>query len=287
MPSRLTCPKRPRGQAAVESAIVLPLFVFLVLALVQLGLLNQAQLMTKYAAYRAARAGSLRSARHSVMRRAAHRALLPFLVVGSPGGGEHALTVATVDEFAARWDRLRYDGFLDHSRGDDERTQRHLDVRICSPTTDMVEYHENFDDPETVERGGEFGGGWTRWNKTRLHVQVSLYYRMPIPFANGILWWISSGEEDQESLRVLRMHGPPSNTVAAPANPEDFDGEEANLLLQDFLPLALRGIYVLPLRASYGLRMQSDFLGQRDVAHTPDFELPTSNRCVVPWRKRS
>ena len=40
----------PAGQAMVESAIILPMYVFLMLGLLQLGLMHQAQTLTKYAA---------------------------------------------------------------------------------------------------------------------------------------------------------------------------------------------------------------------------------------------
>jgi hypothetical protein len=68
-----------RGQAAIESALVLPLVLFLVLGIVQLALMQQARLMTDYAAYQAARAGVVWSGNNERMRDAATFALLPTL----------------------------------------------------------------------------------------------------------------------------------------------------------------------------------------------------------------
>ena len=56
----------------------MPLFVFIILGLLQLGLMHQAHLMAKYASYKAVRAGSLNRGDKAVMRRAALAVLLPL-----------------------------------------------------------------------------------------------------------------------------------------------------------------------------------------------------------------
>src|SRR5438105_930062 len=68
-----------RGQAAVESALVMPLMVFFVLGIVQLAMLQQAKLMTEYAAFQAARAGVVWNGNNERMHDAAIVALLPTL----------------------------------------------------------------------------------------------------------------------------------------------------------------------------------------------------------------
>ncbi len=67
------------GQALVETAITMPLFVFLMLGLLQLSLMNQARYMAKYAAYKAARAGSIHNASRQKMENAALGVLMPFV----------------------------------------------------------------------------------------------------------------------------------------------------------------------------------------------------------------
>ncbi len=77
-PRRAIRGRGPRGQIAVETAIVMPLFLFIILGLLQLGLMHQAHLMTKYASYKATRAGSLSRGDKEVMRHAALAVLLPM-----------------------------------------------------------------------------------------------------------------------------------------------------------------------------------------------------------------
>ena len=66
-----------RGQAMIEAALVLPLVVFLVLGTLQLFLMLQGRQMAQYAAFWAAREGSVTQARCSDMNRVAFAALMP------------------------------------------------------------------------------------------------------------------------------------------------------------------------------------------------------------------
>jgi len=65
------------GQAMVESAIVIPLMVFLILGIVQLAMMQHARIMTEYAAFNAARAGIVWNADRIIMQNAALISLLP------------------------------------------------------------------------------------------------------------------------------------------------------------------------------------------------------------------
>ncbi len=75
-----------RGQVGVETAIVMPMTIFLILGILQLSMMQQARLLTEYAAYRAVRAGALLGAGASStdvwcqqMNAAAIEGLLPSL----------------------------------------------------------------------------------------------------------------------------------------------------------------------------------------------------------------
>jgi len=67
------------GQAAVETALTMPLVVFLALGTVQLAAMQQARLLTEYAAFQAARAGIVWNGNGERMHDAALWALLPTL----------------------------------------------------------------------------------------------------------------------------------------------------------------------------------------------------------------
>lgn len=72
-------PERESGQAAVESALVLPVLILLSLGILQLAMLQQARLMTDYAAFQAARAGIVWNGSSERMTDAAFVSLLPTL----------------------------------------------------------------------------------------------------------------------------------------------------------------------------------------------------------------
>lgn len=71
--------RRKRGQAAIESALVMPLMVFFTLGIVQLAMVEQARLLTEYAAFQAARAGIVWNGSNERMHDAAVFALLPSM----------------------------------------------------------------------------------------------------------------------------------------------------------------------------------------------------------------
>jgi hypothetical protein len=69
--------KCEKGQALAETAIVIMTFLILVLGIIQLSMVMNAKMMTNYAAYCAARAGTLYNGNPSMMNDAAATALIP------------------------------------------------------------------------------------------------------------------------------------------------------------------------------------------------------------------
>ncbi len=67
------------GQVGVETAIVMPMSVFLILGILQLSMMQQARLLTEYAAFRAVRAGAIDQRNCPKMLKAAVEGLLPGL----------------------------------------------------------------------------------------------------------------------------------------------------------------------------------------------------------------
>ncbi len=273
-----------RGQAAVETALVMPLFVFLLLAVLQLALVHQARLMAKYAAYKAARAGSINSAGSLEMFNATLAVLVPVTVGGAPNR-DHFFRADTPEHWGTAWPEVSKNSPYD------VKTVPFATVRICNPTRPMIEDAVararhlgsninlaadglDFDDPRII------GTSWKEASVTRLNVQVTLYYRMPIPFANALLWTMARGVENDTSVRVLRM---------TPGKVRE--GKDPNLALYNNKPrtiqsvnvqvLADKHIYILPIRASYGMRMQSKLWPT--IEGYDLFE--QRNFCKVPWKK--
>ncbi|WPB82262.1 TadE/TadG family type IV pilus assembly protein [Archangium violaceum] len=250
---------RESGQVAVESAIVLPLFVFLILGILQLGLMHQARLLTKYAAYKAVRAGSLNSASTEKMERAAVAVLLP-LISQDRGGGEYIKSIGSASDFAAKWN---WPGVKNNKMPD--ANLKFAKVTICGPTKDEVGGGGNkemdFDDPANSTGGFD---EWERGQRTKLRIQVTFNYRMPIPFAN---WVIHASARNKEVPEVLRLGKKNSGGLKSLENGGASGGGS-----DPYASAASRGLYIFPIRATYTMRMQSNFFLSRNA-------LPTSNQC--------
>lgn len=237
---------RESGQAAVESAIVLPLFVFLILGTLQLGLMHQARLITKYAAYKAVRAGSLNNAKKSVMERAALAVLLP-IISRDAGGGEFIKTINNATDFQSKWN---WPGVKANTMPDTGIP--YVEVTTCGPSTKEVSGTElDFDDPRFAA-----SVAWKESHRTKLRIQLTFNYRMPIPFAN---WVIHAAAFNREVPWLMRM-----GEKASKGTP-NFGSQQSK-----YVAAASSGKYVLPIRAAYTMRMQSNVYVK---------ELPSSNTC--------
>lgn len=257
----------------VETAITMPLLVFIILGSLQLGLMHQARLMTKYAAFKAVRVGAMNHGRVPRMKIAAAMVLMPVSSYSS-GGKDYFFKSKTTGEYLANAPRMRLNM---HAPG-----VPMVDVVICSPTksdhtgdqysgsgigsaaaayADPGQSPIGFDMPQTQD-----GASWQKFEVTRLVIQVTLNYRMPIPFANMMLYHIFRSNMNTNLRRVTRTGSP---TAMVPK--VHRDGQDGR---RD--ALALAGIYIIPIRATYAMRMQSDL-----YPNGPD--LPAANNCVIPY----
>lgn len=242
---------RESGQAAVEAAIVLPLFVFLILGTLQLGLMHQARLITKYAAYKAVRAGSLHNAQKQAMERAALSVLLPLLSRDA-SGGEYIKTVNNATDFQNKWTSLPG---LKTNKMPDADGLPFVEVTVCGPTTKEVSGTElDFDDPRTAA-----SATWKDSHRTKLRIQLAFNYRMPIPFAN---WVIHAAAFNREIPWLMRMGEKASKA------PGQFGSTKS--MQSKYEAAAKKGLYILPIRAAYTMRMQSNVFVK---------DLPSSNEC--------
>ncbi len=253
--------RRESGQAAVETAIVMPLFVFMMMGLIQLGLAHQARLMTRYAAYKATRAGAIHRAKKDVMTNAALAVLVPLL----PGPDGKIRPPKDEGSYATAWQQVKNNQY--------QNGPKMVITTICNPTTNgsgatgRLSPNDDFDDPQ-VASGRD--GDWVGFKRTRLHAQITFNYELLIPFANGILFWATVGvkPDNQETFNTLRLRNRTSSDQAS----------SSATTAQTLISHAKQGRYFLPIRANWAMRLQSN------VAQG---ELPTSNDCKVNFNQGS
>ena len=225
--------KNENGQVLVEAAIVMPLMVFFTLGIMQMTMMQQAKIMTDYAAYAAARSGVVNNADPDSMAAAANIAVLPTrartnslknlamaylmyvigdkigdaldkLVGGIGGHGLFANTAAAVQGVMQ--------GFLKNSLG--INTFGFATVAVTNPLfsdfTDIsyltkgsaprsgLDYSHRGDDFDNLEESvanATTSRGVTNRDKNVLTVAVSYNYELKIPFANWIIFEIWSASQ--------------------------------------------------------------------------------------------
>lgn len=245
------------GQVAVETAIVLPLFVFLILGTLQLGLMHQARLLTKYAAYKAVRAGSLHHADIEEMEKAAAAVLLPVLSQDGGGGAERIAPTSSASDFTSKWNALGLRNEMSDVSG-----MKYVEVIICGPLREDVGSGRelDFDNPTNAA-----GTDWKTSERTKLRIQTTLNYRMPIPFADMVIYNIVRARDvpfvlrlGKEDTRTAHWGNRSSNPAAA------YDAA------------ADKRLYILPIRATYTMRMHSNF-------YLTENPLPTRNQCIFTF----
>lgn len=231
--------RRESGQAAVETALVMPLFVFILLGSLQLMLMHQARFLTKYAAYKAVRAGSLHNGKQQVMVDAALAVLLPMV-----GDVNADRVYGTRDPagYQRAWQALR--------------NNRYAGTEIVEVAVCEAPGGGDFDDPDFV--GGSLFA-------SKLAIQLTFNYRLIIPFANGVLWWMVYGHEHPGLLEVLRTGRVPRSSVSP---------RQASAKVASLVGMAGNHQYVLPIRAGWTMRMFSNYEGGG------------KSTCYNPWRGR-
>lgn len=304
--SRESYPPGESGQAALETALVLPLMVFLGLGLLQLTQMQHAKLMTEYAAYCAARAGIVWNGSNERMHDAALVALLPTLgrTDGLAGLARTWTRARIQDEVlqALAWPTkdsavpATVNGvpLFGQVRVDTVSPSGSSPVRGArSPRSDGRWEELDFDGPE---RGGDEGA---YREATVLSVRVRYWYELRVPFANWILftsWWAANagvalgGALHAPTLnakaRLTHRRGGMSEVGLAPVrgleNQRGYDtlhrSEMAVLwgLATGSIPLlpgrAGSRHYLIPLTATYSMRMQSNFHSKWLVHPDPDDE---------------
>ncbi len=163
------------GQAAVETALTMPLALFMVLGTLQLFMLLQGRLFAEHAAYSAARVGVVRHGDCTAMTHAAIAALLPSFTsyLGeATAGSSPSEKLATA--FALRTRNKPFDNQYDPA-ADDPHSGAVVWIFRPSPRVGQVraQSEDDFDDPDTA--------GY------RLELKVVYWYPLRIPFANWVM----------------------------------------------------------------------------------------------------
>lgn len=256
--------RRQRGQAAVETAIVMPLFVFIILGLLQLGLMHQAKLMAKYAAFKAVRAGSINRGSKDAMTKAAMSVLLPMISRDDTVGGVR--NVSSASKFGNAFNDVVKSGSNTQGSG-----KPIVDITVCHPLKSDVDDTKDFDDPRVNPNGD-----WRRFESTKLGIQVTFYYRMFIPFANAFVWYAAYGQESAKQIDTMKYALRTKSHKEASEARHVRDGGAWTIasLKSD----ADDGKYIIPIRAAYAMRMMSNF--------AKNANLPSKNQCRVAWQKK-
>jgi hypothetical protein len=150
-------------------------------------------------------------------------------------------------------------------------TQTPLKITICDPVTSPS---GDFDDPDSDMGPGD----WQKSNAGRLAIQVTQYQEMVIPFANAVIFYILVQQERAELYNVLRMRPKGDQRHKDWLSTRNTANGESRTI-DKFVGLANQGTYIIPLRSSWSMRMQSNYLATND-----DFKLPTKNLCRIPWK---
>ncbi len=262
----------------METAIVMPLFIFIVLGILQLSLMQQARLLTKYAAYKATRAGALNRADQKSMDAAAVAVMMPMLTRANPISSGSArmqpqyglYNVSSASDYSQHFKEVFEGRQNEHANG-----KPLVEVVICHPLQSDVQPTDDFDNP-TVN---PVDPNWRNFENTKLSVQVTTYYHLVIPFANAFLWWASYGEMGTQraaTMKTLRMHheGSKNKTVR-----KVYEGnKKGGYTLQDLKSEAENGNYIMPVRASYSMRMHSNL--------AENAQLKSENECHVPFDRK-
>jgi Flp pilus assembly protein TadG len=163
------------GQAAVETALTMPLALFMVLGTLQLFMLLQGRLFAEHAAYSAVRTGVVKHGDCEAMTHAAIAALLPsfisFLGEGTPGASPED---KMVNAFLARTRNKPFQNQFDPTFDDGHDGAVVWLFRETPLTRDVTrDSEDDFDDPDTQ--------GYV------LSVRLVYWYPLRIPFANWVM----------------------------------------------------------------------------------------------------
>ncbi len=238
--------RRESGQAAVESAIVLPLVVFLILGTMQLFMMLQARIMAEYGAYRATRAGSINHGNCDAMNHAAIASVLPTFT-----------RTNDLDSLVAAFDVRKDNRFgpTTLSNGKDISNEAVVWIFREAPLAADV------GDPEDLNFDSAFGRG-----PMRLETRVVLWFPLRIPFADWVITRMmlahygmkgyNSSDGIINPLSPAQLADWPSSLGYTPP-PAEMSAYAHARVVEKFQELAEAGKYLFPIQATHTMRMMT------------------------------
>jgi hypothetical protein len=227
---------RDAGQSAVETAITMPLTLFLVLGTIQLFMSLQARLLAHYAVARATRAGSLTSGDCQAMLHTALLALLPSF----------ARTDTAANLVGAFSNPSHIAGMFDPAQ-DGTRSEAILWMDRVHPNAGEIP--RNGEDEEIFD----LVAAPVPVTAHTLEVKLIFWFPLRVPFVN---WVFSKMVLTQWSLDTLSGSNPLQPVQAAP----HWNGGAAPLpgnVTDELRRRDQQGHYVLPIQTSFTMRMMT------------------------------
>lgn len=234
-----SCRRNDRGQAAIESALTVPLVVFMVLGTLQLFLLLQAKVMAQYAVYQAVRTGSVTHGRCDVMTHAALLVLVPAIrpFMGQTLGGSPGERLATTFGLLRDNDYRNFRGW-----SASEAVVWVVRESPRFPRDDLRRAREHFDNP--LDAGAA---------PVRLELRMIFWAPLNVPFAD---WVITRAQLAHLGLKPYVQQNPLLATQTSDwQQTGTFRLEQA--IAAEYLRRANQGHFVFPIEVSATMRMMS------------------------------
>jgi len=218
-----------RGQAAVETALTMPLALFVILGTLQLFLMLNARIMAEYAVFRATRAGSVNVGDCRSMTHSAIAAVLPtFARVHNAGDLVTAFTIRQSNNYLPGVDGgLRMGAIV--------WIQRQLD------RTPQRDHKDSFDDR------------WIADSRVELLVDMVFWFPMKIPFANWIIARSYLAAVGAFPYMAMNPLSPTANAKWL----KQGSSPASSRVIGELRTRVLRGQYDFPIRTSHRLRMMT------------------------------
>jgi hypothetical protein len=216
------------GQAAVETALTLPMLLFTALGILQLTLAYHARILTEYAAFKAVRAGSVYRADCKRMQTAALMALIPSMPAAKGSPQQQLVRTAL------------------------SITKLHFNRSSRFTPLILLDYKiENMPNSQGQPFDTQLEPGDRR--VPRLRVKLTYFFEYRIPFVNWIMtkYWLA--------VNTGRQWAQYDPTLPVTRPQMVVDGNSAlDELASQVQSAAYRQFYTTPIVTSWSMRMMSD-----------------------------